>query len=98
MKALSFFRYLQYGIYSFCAMVGCNLKWKLMDTYDQCRDEVQKHLDIKFMLDRITFLERSVQTFMGGDKFKAMHLRGKSTFEEAKRNREMYYLRTAIIS
>ena len=43
-----------------------------------------KQLDISFMLERISFLERAIKTMFENGQYEAMHLRRKLTISETK--------------
>jgi hypothetical protein len=45
--------------------MGHTPDWKLYENYDKCRTEIQKHLDIKLILDKLNFLERAVFVISG---------------------------------
>jgi len=46
----------------------------------------------------LSFLERSMLTSQGKDKYQAMHLKSQLTLNESKKMREYYYMRPMIIS
>lgn len=53
---MNLFRYVKYHIYRFLLLIGSPPDWKTYEKFNKCRVEVQKHLDIKFILDKLNFM------------------------------------------
>jgi len=95
---MNFCNYVGFWVYKMANIIGCNVKWPYFAKLNRYRTEVQKHLDIKLMLEKLSFLERSMLTSQGKDKYQAMHLKSQLTLNESKKMREYYYMRPMIIS
>jgi len=52
----NFLVYLAYSAYLGLSMLGINIEWNYMKKFDQCRDEIQKQFDVRFLFERIIFL------------------------------------------
>ena len=72
---MNFCYYLAFWFFKVFKVLGHKFDWPFFDKMDRYRTEVQKHLDIKLMLDKMNFLERSLCSLAGEDKYKALHLR-----------------------
>ena len=52
---LSYFLFLMYKVGSYC---GFFKEWKEMKMKDDCKEEMLRQLDVKLLIQRISFLER----------------------------------------
>ena len=64
-KSMNLFRYAKYLVYKLLNFIGHPPKWNLYEGFYNCTTEIQKQLDIKFMLDKLNFLERAVNAICG---------------------------------
>lgn len=59
-KDFNIFKYFGYIFYKGFSFLGAKCDWKGMEIYENCRYEIQKQLDIRFFIERISFLERGL--------------------------------------
>jgi hypothetical protein len=91
-----FFTFIAYVFYNFLNMLGCDIQWKLMKKYGECREEIQKQFGICFLMKRLIFLERSLRVLFEDHQFKGLHMHEKLTLKEAEELRSFYKLRDQL--
>ena len=84
---MNFCNYFGFWIYKGLTLIGYTLNWPYFAKLNRYRTEVQRHLDIKLMLEKLSFLERSMLSSQGENKYKIMHLKSQLTLNESKKMR-----------
>jgi hypothetical protein len=69
-----------------------------MEAIDDCREEIQKQFDVRFLFERLDFLERSLSHLFNDNQTRFLHLLRKPTIKDASERRENYRFKGSLIS
>ncbi len=81
MKNYNFSRFILTGLYKILLYIGCKPEWKSCKEYDETNEEMAKQLDVLYLLKRVIFLERAVNSLLDEHQLKGIHLEEKLTLE-----------------
>jgi hypothetical protein len=71
--------FIPYCVYSLFNMLGKPPNWKLMQHFEDTREEVSKQIDFTFLIRRIQFLEESLTYIFDDYELNCLHLKKKLT-------------------
>jgi hypothetical protein len=54
-----------------------------MESLNECREEIQKQLDVRFLFERLNFIEKSLNTLFSDNQNQFLHLQRRPTLKEA---------------
>jgi hypothetical protein len=74
LKKYNFFSFLAHLLYIVSGSLGCSPNWKKIKKYDECRLEMKKQLDISYLLERVFFLERTINNLLEEHQLKGLYL------------------------
>jgi hypothetical protein len=74
LKKYNFLYFIAHVFYVVGAIFGCSWNWPTTKLYYECREEMVKQLDILYLVRRVTFLEKAINTLMTGRQLRSLHL------------------------
>ena len=77
-------------------MIGFKPRWKSTLEYNKCKKEMEKQLDILYLLERVLFLESAITTVLDTHQLKALHLREKLSLNQVKAIRKDFKIKRKV--
>lgn len=92
----NFISYLIQCVHGVITFIGFSPNWKSTIEYNKCQEEMEKQLDVSYLLERILYLESVASTVLDNHHLKGLHLRDKLSLKQARKKRRAFKLKKKV--
>ena len=88
--SFNLFTYFLYLLYKAASFFKCCRSWKAMAKLEECKREMLHQLDAKFLIQRLNFLERAVESYLLSAKVSPKQFYAKEVLRNSKKRRKEF--------